>query len=67
VKLEAGSQTAIFIIYFSIDLYFFFNIIKTFTDQPTFLARKASNLFPNPFPIVGTGLKKFFAETVEKF
>ena len=27
-----------------------------FTDQPTFLARKASNLFPNPFPIIGTGL-----------
>ena len=23
-----------------------------FTDQPTFLARKASNLFPNPFPII---------------
>ena len=29
---------------------------KIFTDQPTFLARKASNLILNPFPIVGKDL-----------
>ena len=28
------------------------------------LARKASNLFPNPFPIIGTGLNRVKALTL---
>jgi hypothetical protein len=29
---------------------------RFFTDYPTLLAKRASNLFPSPFPIVGKGM-----------
>ena len=40
---------------------------NVFTDQPTFLARKASNHSPNLSPIIGKRLKNIIAETDNYF